>query len=78
VRNKRWNHNTSVTWSFGQQTIGASAKGVLTVTDGTDVATITLLGQYLNSVGTVNSTGSNLFQTAVDSSTGTLVTTTHT
>jgi hypothetical protein len=53
--------------------------GALSITDGTHKASIALLGHYLAANGTASSGGLNstLFQTANDSSGGTLLTTTH-
>ena len=74
------NFASGVTWSFDQTTSG---EGSLTVKDhGNDAIKVTLLGQYLATVGqTVTSAHScNLFSTAADTlqnTSGTLITTSH-
>jgi hypothetical protein len=64
------------TWSYTQN---SATKGTLTVSDGTESATLSLLGSYLAAAGqTASSSGphSTLFALASDGG-GTLVTTTH-
>jgi hypothetical protein len=65
----------SVNWTFKENSGGTG--GTLSMADGTHTANIALIGHYLAANGTASSGSSNLFQTANDSGTGTLVTTTH-
>jgi hypothetical protein len=63
------------TWSFTQTGL---TKGVLTVNDNVgDIATLNLLGNYLAVGKSANSGSSTLFALALDSGTGTSVTTSH-
>jgi hypothetical protein len=67
----------SVSWTFKENSKGT--QGTLSITDGAHSANIALIGHYLAANGTASSGGlnSNLFGTAIDSGSGTLVTTTH-
>jgi hypothetical protein len=65
----------SVSWTFKENSAGSG--GTLSITDGSHKANIALIGHYLAANGTASSGSSTLFQTAIDSGTGTLVTTTH-
>jgi hypothetical protein len=71
-------NNNSASWSFLENQNGSQS--VLTVKDtSSDVANITLLGQYLAGGQSASSSGLNsaLFQLAGDNTTGTLVHTTY-
>ena len=66
----------SETWSFTENSTGKA--GVLTVNDGLgDIATLNLQGHFLTANQSATSASSTLFALALDSGTGTSVTTSH-